>query len=177
MRWESSLSTHKGGYWALTLRRRKATANTDAGFSEFQDFIQKCLARDPKRRPTAAELLSHKVFQKHECESSLHDGNRPKDTGEEDVFTSSFNSSTSNALLSSVSSSFDFSAARGTGADRTEPTDPTSEGSELDIIATKVAADSDGYIEPAMLKHLAKQLNLPAYVVIGHFDRKMRNKR
>eukprot|EP00949_MAST-11_sp_MAST-11-sp1_P005302 g5302.t1 len=169
------LDTQKGGYWALTTAIAEKPLPTLTQFSpEFQDFIQKCLARDPKRRPTAAELLSHKVFQKHECESSLHDGNRPKDTGEEDVFTSSFNSSTSNALLSSVSSSFDFSAARGTGADRTEPTDPTSEGSELDIIATKVAADSDGYIDPAMLKHLAKQLNLPAYVVIGHFDRKMR---
>lgn len=30
---------------------------------DFKDFVEKCLQVDPKRRPTAAKLLTHKLFQ------------------------------------------------------------------------------------------------------------------
>jgi len=47
-----------------TLEKPRVKDHTIKKFSvDFKDFVEKCLQVDPKRRPTAAKLLTHKLFQ------------------------------------------------------------------------------------------------------------------
>ena len=139
----------------------------------------RCLCKDPKKRPCAADLLSHELFQKYECEASLNDGETVASNADDpdDLLASSFGSSSSNLLLSSVASSTDFG-----DVGKKSVTHP---GGELDQIASEVVEffarvkgedKYKNYIDPIRLKRLARQLGIKPHVVIGHFDSKERQR-
>lgn len=50
------------------------TLRNSSKFSkDFQNFIHACLQKDPKKRPSAEDLLKHKFIQKAQDESYLED--------------------------------------------------------------------------------------------------------
>ena len=79
----------EGGYWALLQALKDGKAPTLDELSgpgvfsaTFQDFIDKCLVKDPRRRPSAVELLKHPFVKDVDVTSEPADNG---DNGDDEV--------------------------------------------------------------------------------------------
>jgi len=182
----------KGGYWALTHAitvepLNKLLEDCQEHLSpDFFDFIHQCLAKDSTKRLSAAELLEHDFFKKHNCAENLAEESATGvpdglSLSQESVGSSIQTQSIDDAELDTIAEEVVKSYMR-KNFSRSPDAETDSRG--LHNIQEEHNYEEWGnpelvkqmYIHPKKLKRLATQMGLPSYLVIRKFDKKAREK-